>query len=116
SMRCDCGEQLRTAMKMISARNEGVVLYMHQEGRGIGLMNKLHSYNLQDRGLDTVQANVKLGFPPDLRDYGIGAQILSDLGLSTIHLMTNNPTKVVGLDGYGLKITKRVPLITDPNP
>jgi 3,4-dihydroxy 2-butanone 4-phosphate synthase/GTP cyclohydrolase II len=89
---------------------------MHQEGRGIGLMNKLHAYNLQGKGLDTVEANLKLGFPADLRDYGIGAQILSDLGLTTIHLMTNNPRKVVGLEGYGLKITKRIPLIVEPNP
>ncbi len=116
SLRCDCGEQLRAAMKAVSEAGRGVVLYMHQEGRGIGLMNKLHSYNLQDGGLDTVQANIKLGFPADLRDYGIGAQILGDLGLSTIHLMTNNPRKVVGLDGYGLKITKRVPLVIDANP
>ncbi len=116
SLRCDCGEQLRTALLAIHQAGRGVVLYMHQEGRGIGLMNKLHSYNLQDSGLDTVQANIKLGFPADLRDYGIGAQILSDLGLTSIHLMTNNPRKVVGLDGYGLKITKRVPLIVDANP
>lgn len=116
SLRCDCGEQLRTALLAISQAGRGVVLYMHQEGRGIGLMNKLHSYNLQDSGLDTVQANLKLGFPADLRDYGIGAQILSDLGLTSIHLMTNNPRKVVGLDGYGLKITKRVPLVIDANP
>lgn len=116
SMRCDCGDQLKSALKAVSAAGRGVVLYMHQEGRGIGLMNKLHAYNLQDRGLDTVEANIKLGFPSDLRDYGIGAQILSDLGLSSIHLMTNNPRKVVGLDGYGLKITKRVPLVVEANP
>lgn len=116
SLKCDCGEQLRTALLAVSQAGKGVVLYMHQEGRGIGLMNKLHSYNLQDSGLDTVEANIKLGFPADLRDYGIGAQILSDLGLTTIHLMTNNPRKVVGLDGYGLKITKRVPLVVDANP
>ncbi len=116
SLRCDCGEQLRTALKTISQAPCGVVLYMHQEGRGIGLMNKLHAYNLQGKGLDTVEANLKLGFPADLRDYGIGAQILSDLGLTTIHLMTNNPRKVVGLEGYGLKITKRIPLIVEPNP
>jgi 3,4-dihydroxy 2-butanone 4-phosphate synthase/GTP cyclohydrolase II len=116
SRRCDCGDQLRTAMNMISQKKNGVVLYMHQEGRGIGLMNKLHAYVLQDQGLDTVQANKKLGFAADLRDYGIGAQILSDLGLSKIHLITNNPRKIVGLDGYGLKITKRIPLIIAPNP
>jgi 3,4-dihydroxy 2-butanone 4-phosphate synthase/GTP cyclohydrolase II len=116
SLRCDCGEQLRAALKAVSQQERGVVLYMHQEGRGIGLMNKLHAYNLQDRGLDTVQANLKLGYPADLRDYGIGAQILADLGLSSIHLMTNNPRKIVGLDGYGLTITKRVPLVIDPNP
>lgn len=116
SLRCDCGEQLRAALETVSKAGRGVVLYMHQEGRGIGLMNKLHSYVLQEQGLDTVQANIKLGFPADLRDYGIGAQILSDLGLSSIHLLTNNPRKIVGLDGYGLKITKRVPLIVKPNP
>jgi len=116
SLRCDCGEQLKAALAMIGKAEGGVLLYMHQEGRGIGLMNKLHAYELQEKGLDTVQANIKLGFPPDLRDYGIGAQILSDLGLTSIHLLTNNPRKVVGLEGYGLKITKRVPLIMKPNP
>ncbi len=115
SLRCDCGDQLRTALDMIQHEKRGVVLYMHQEGRGIGLMNKLHAYVLQDKGLDTVQANLKLGFPADLRDYGIGAQILSDLGLSTIHLITNNPRKIVGLDGYGLRVTKRVSLVIPPN-
>ncbi len=116
SLRCDCGEQLRSAMIMISQAKMGAVVYMHQEGRGIGLMNKLHAYILQDQGLDTVQANEKLGFPADLRDYGIGAQILNDLGLSSIHLITNNPRKIVGLDGYGLNVTKRVPLVIDSNP
>lgn len=116
SLRCDCGEQLRTALIMVSEQECGVVLYMHQEGRGIGLANKLHSYILQDKGLDTVEANIKLGFPADLRDYGIGAQILSDLGLSTIHLITNNPRKIVGLDAYGLRVTKRVPLVVEANP
>lgn len=116
SLRCDCGEQLRSTMKIIGQLKRGVLLYMHQEGRGIGLMNKLHAYVLQQQGLDTVDANKKLGFPPDLRDYGIGAQILSDLGLSTIHLITNNPRKIVGLDGYGLSITKRIPLVIKPNP
>ncbi len=116
SLRCDCGDQLHKAIEMIGKKGRGVVLYMHQEGRGIGLMNKLHAYALQEKGLDTVQANLKLGFPADLRDYGIGAQILADLGLSTIHLITNNPRKIVGLDGYGLKVTKRVPLVIPSNP
>lgn len=115
SLRCDCGEQLERALIMIEKAGAGVVLYMHQEGRGIGLANKIHAYRLQDRkGLDTVQANVALGFPPDLRDYGIGAQILSDLGLSTIRLLTNNPRKIIGIEGYGLRVVKRVPLETDP--
>ncbi|OVE75332.1 bifunctional 3,4-dihydroxy-2-butanone 4-phosphate synthase/GTP cyclohydrolase II [bacterium F11] len=116
SLKCDCGFQLKQAMSAIQKAGSGIVLYMHQEGRGIGLMNKLHSYNLQKKGFDTVTANEKLGFPADLRDYGIGAQILSDLGLTTIHLLTNNPRKVVGLEGYGLKITKRIPLVVKPNP
>ncbi len=115
SLRCDCGEQLQAALKKIQRAGSGVVLYMHQEGRGIGLANKLHSYALQDKGLDTVQANRKLGFDADLREYGIGAQILADLGLTSIHLMTNNPRKIVGLDGYHLKVTKRVPLEMKPN-
>ncbi len=115
SLRCDCGEQLQAALKKIQKASSGVVLYMHQEGRGIGLANKLHSYALQDKGLDTVQANQKLGFDADLREYGIGAQILVDLGLSTIHLMTNNPRKIVGLDGYHLKVTKRLPLEVKSN-
>jgi 3,4-dihydroxy 2-butanone 4-phosphate synthase/GTP cyclohydrolase II len=114
SHRCDCGPQLEAAMRMIAEEGQGVVVYLDQEGRGIGLLNKLKAYELQDSGRDTVEANEALGFAPDLRNYGIGAQILMDLGLSSIRVLTNNPRKMVGLDGYGLEIVERVPLVADP--
>jgi len=115
SQRCDCGDQLKAAMRTIAEEGRGVLLYIAQEGRGIGLLNKLRAYELQDRGMDTVEANIALGFPPDLRDYGIGAQILVDLGLTSIRLLTNNPKKIVGLEGYGLSVVDRVPIEMDPS-
>ena len=116
SLRCDCGEQLESALAMIEHEGRGVLLYLAQEGRGIGLLNKLKAYNLQDKGLDTVDANLELGLPADLRDYGIGAQILVDLGLGSIRILTNNPKKIRGLEGYGLSVTDQIPIVHAANP
>jgi len=115
SERCDCGEQLHRAMKMVEEAGRGVIVYMHQEGRGIGLVNKIKAYELQEHGQDTVEANIALGFKEDLRDYGIGAQILADIGVRKMRLLTNNPKKIVGLEGYGLTIAERVPIEIRPN-
>jgi 3,4-dihydroxy 2-butanone 4-phosphate synthase/GTP cyclohydrolase II len=116
SMRCDCGEQLDSAMAQIEHEGRGVIVYLRQEGRGIGLVHKLRAYNLQDQGMDTVEANEALGFLPDLREYGIGAQILLDLGLTSVRILTNNPKKIVGMDGYGLSVAEQIPLAVEPNP
>src|SRR5439155_11066619 len=115
SLRCDCGEQLEQALTQIEEEGSGVLLYMAQEGRGIGLLNKLRAYELQEQGLDTVEANLELGFPADARDYGIGNQILADLGLTTIRIITNNPKKLVGIDGFGLTVVEQVPIEVSPN-
>jgi 3,4-dihydroxy 2-butanone 4-phosphate synthase/GTP cyclohydrolase II len=116
SLRCDCGEQLHQAMQMVEKEGKGAILYMNQEGRGIGLLNKLKAYKLQEEGMDTVEANLHLGFAMDQRDYGVGAQILRHLGITKLRLMTNNPKKRVGLVGYGLEIVENIPIESCPNP
>ena len=116
SLRCDCGEQLEQALSRIASEERGVLLYMAQEGRGIGLLNKLRAYELQENGLDTVEANLELGFQPDMRDYGIGNQILAELGLTTIRILTNNPKKITGIEGFGLDVVEQVPIETAPTP
>src|SRR5437667_5043598 len=115
SLRCDCGEQLEQALHRLAAEERGVLLYMTQEGRGIGLLNKLKAYELQEAGLDTVEANLELGLPADAREYGIGNQILADLGLTTIRILTNNPKKLTGIEGFGLKVVEQLPIETEPN-
>src|SRR4029450_2285174 len=116
SLRCDCGDQLELALQRIQAEERGVLLYLSREARGIGLLSKLQAYELQESGLDTVEANLKLGYPADAREWGIGNQILADLGLSTIRILTNNPKKLTGLEGYGLTVTEQLPIVVDPNP